>query len=132
MAPTKEELENENAALREQVAQLEDQAAAAAAPATAPAPRYPTDDAGNRQLSAGELNDLEETGVTVSPFDGVTLNALDEGVEPRTPEARTRAEQAQERARGRESSPNEWPAAGPPPAEGGNADPDGTNVSTGR
>ncbi len=127
--PTKDELEQENAELREQLAE----ARAAAAPTTAAAagPAYPTDDNGNRVLSAGEANDLAQFGVTRSPFDGKTLNALDEDVEPANPEARTRAERDQaERERPSEDTPNEWPISGAPPAAGGDAEIG--NVRTGR
>lgn len=82
--PTKEELETENAELRARVQELE---TAAPAPA-APAGRKPRPE----QLSAGEVDDLRNAGITVSPFDGRTLNALDEGIEPATPEARANAE----------------------------------------
>jgi hypothetical protein len=43
-------------------------------------------------LSAGEVDDLKNAGVTTSPFTGKSLNALDEGIEPANPEARRRAE----------------------------------------
>jgi hypothetical protein len=130
---TKDELEQENADLRAELEQAQadlDRLAAAAPAAAAPAPRYPTNADGSRQLSSGELNDLQTTGITVSPFDGATLNALDEGVEPGNPEARRRAEL--EQARPDRVDPNEWPIAGPPPAEGGDSDPDATSSNTGR
>lgn len=104
--PTKDELEQENAALRARVAELE-QGATAAAPVK---PARPVDDNGKPILSAGEAQDLAANGVTVSPFDGSTLNALDEGVEPLTPTARRRAEL--ERAK----RPSVVEPAGPAPA----------------
>jgi hypothetical protein len=128
--PTKDELEAENADLRQRIDELETAAAEAppAAADAAAAPRYPVDGDGNRQLSAGEADDLRQYGVTVSPFDGAKLNALDEGIEPGNPEAAKRAEQAQRPA---EVVPNEWPIAGPPPAEGGDSDPDHLSARTG-
>lgn len=129
MAPTKDELEQRVAELEQRNAELE---AAAAAPAgtagntDARTPSRPTDDNGKPILSAGEAFDLEQNGTAVSPFTGETLNALDEGVEPATPQARRRAEDHQ-RTR-TEVVPNEWPIAGPPPAEGGDSDPNNTNA----
>lgn len=84
MAPTKDELEQENEQLRARVAELEDQAAAAPAAAARRTPQQP--DFG---LSAGEMNDLKTAGVTISPFTGKLLNALDEGIaeDELTPEA---------------------------------------------
>lgn len=105
--PTKDELEQENAELRARVAELE-QGTTAAAPV---APRRPVDDNGKTILSAGEAADLAVNGVTVSPFDGSTINALDEGVEPLNPTARRRAEKAQRERRG-ESVPDTAPVAG--------------------
>jgi len=83
--PTKDELEQENAALRERVAELEAAPAAAPGPNTRPVPQRP--DFG---LSAGEAADLEAFGATVSPFTGETLTATREGIEPRSPEAKER------------------------------------------
>lgn len=77
----------------------------------------PTDGDGNRVLSEGERQELEARGVATSPFDGKPLNALDEGVEVASPEARRRAER--DRTTRRESAPADWPLSGPPPAEGG-------------
>ena len=91
--PTKDELEKENAELRDRVAELE-----AAHPAAGQPRRPERPDFG---LSAGEADDLKVRGVTVSPFNGEELNALDEGIEPATPEARRNAEKAQERKRAR-------------------------------
>lgn len=82
--PTKDELERENAELRDRVAELE-----AAGPADdgrgqeAPKPERPP-----YGLSAGEKADLESNGVTISPFTGETLTASREGVKPLTEEAR--------------------------------------------
>lgn len=90
--PTKDELEAENAQLREELA------AARAGQKGAPRkPARPTDDNGNPVLSAGEHADLEQHGVTISPFTGETLNAYDEGVEPLNPEAAERARQARDK-----------------------------------
>lgn len=98
--PTKEELERENAELRDRVAELE---SAPAAPVVTerPRPRRPEREDGTPILSAGELDDLRNNGVTTSPFTGEALNALDEGVEPANPDARRNAEQAQAAARKR-------------------------------
>lgn len=95
--PTKDELEQENADLRARVAELEQGAAAPGTMHNTEPPRPQRPD----YLSAGEKADLEAAGVTTSPFNGEELNALDEGVEPSTPEARRNAERAQERARKR-------------------------------
>ena len=93
--PTKDELEQENARLRAELAELRDQQPTAAA---RPRPQQP--DFG---LSAGEAADLAANGVTVSPFTGQTLNALDHMGQLQqihgddfelTPEARRRAERA--------------------------------------
>lgn len=123
---TKDELEQENAALRDRVAKLE--AAAPAERGVANPPRTPQrPDFG---LSAGEVADLEANGVTTSPFTGEELNALDEKIEPATPEARRNAERARDRKRQREATPDRpGPVAGPPPAEGG---PAGSSVTTAR
>lgn len=97
--PTKDELERENEQLRARVAELEEQM-----PAKAGEPRRPerlTDPKGKTILSAGEADDLRVRGVTVSPFNGEELNALDEGIEPATPEARRNAEKARERKKAR-------------------------------
>lgn len=93
--PTKEELEQENQRLRDRVHELE-----SAAPALAgepPKPQRP--DFG---LSAGEADDLRVRGVTTSPFNGEELNALDEGIEPATEEAKRNAQKAQDRKRARD------------------------------
>lgn len=97
--PTKEQLEQELAAARERIDELE--AERPATPAAPPAPRAPVDDEGRRILSAGEMDDLRNAGVTTSPFDGKELNALDEGVEPANPDARRAAAAGQRRARAR-------------------------------
>lgn len=122
--PTKDELEAELADARSRIAELEDQAATTAEPGTAentasPKPQRPD------YLSAGEKADLEVNGVATSPFTGERLNAIDEGVETLNPTATKRAQQA--RAVVTERVPNEWPAAGAPPAEGGDSDPDHTS-----
>lgn len=88
--PTKEELERENADLRDQLA------AAGPAAAARRVPGHPVDTSGNRVLSAGEVDDLVNAGVTRSPFDGKLLNAFDEGIEPGNADARRRAELAQQ------------------------------------
>jgi hypothetical protein len=107
MAPTKDELEQENEELRARVAELEDAAPAVAG--SRPKPQRPD------YLSAGEAADLAQTGVTISPFNGEEINALDEGVEPASPEAAKRAREAQTRARARAAErPSE--RTGPPPA----------------
>jgi hypothetical protein len=69
--PTKEELEQENARLSDEVYDLREQAAAAMsapelAAAIAPVARRPW-------LSEGERQELERVGVTNSPFDGSRL-----------------------------------------------------------
>lgn len=88
--PTKDELEAENAELKDRIAALEAAEPAAPEPGTANPPREPKQpDFG---LSAGEVDDLRNSGVTTSPFTGKVLNALDEGIEPATPEARKNAE----------------------------------------
>jgi hypothetical protein len=99
MAPTKDELEQENAELRERVAELESQTGAlGASPAEVdgrggvPDPQRP--DFG---LSAGEAHDLAAYGVTTSPFTGETLTASREGVEPQTAEARRNDERETKR-----------------------------------
>lgn len=43
-------------------------------------------------LSAGEVDDLINAGVTISPFTGRRLNALALGIEPGNPEAYLTAE----------------------------------------
>lgn len=111
--PTKDEIEAENAALRARVAELEgerDATGTGVDPARRQRPARPTDPDGNVVLSEGERQALAEHGVTVSPFDGSELNALDEGVEPATPEARRRAEKAH---LAREVAPADRPLAGP-------------------
>jgi hypothetical protein len=92
--PTKDELERENAELRARVAELEEGAPAAGQPRIPQRPDF--------GLSAGEADDLRVRGVTTSPFNGEELNALDEGIEPATPEARRNAEKAQARKRDRD------------------------------
>ncbi len=82
--PTKDELEAENAELRAEVERLKHVATPGAATRTRPEPPD--------FLSAGEVDDLRNAGVTVSPFTGKVLNALDEGIEPANPEALARAE----------------------------------------
>lgn len=79
MAPTKDELERENAELRDRVAELE---ATGDGRGTAPKPQRP-----DYGLSAGEKADLEANGVTISPFTGELLTATNEGVTPQTPQA---------------------------------------------
>lgn len=117
--PTKDELEAENARLKSRVEELEQSAErdVTGTGRTAAAPTRP-----DYGLSEGERQDLEAHGVTTSPFTGETLNALDEDVntDALTPEARRRAERAQ---RPTEVAPNEWPISGPPPAAGGDTDP---------
>lgn len=111
--PTKDELERENAELRERVDELE--AAHPGAPAAVPPrPQRPTGEDGKPVLSAGEMDDLRNAGVTTSPFTGEELNALDEGVEPANPEARRAAERAQRRKRDRAATADR--VAGDPPA----------------
>lgn len=122
--PTKEELENENAELREQLAAAEERAAAAdVRDVTGTGSRRPAPQRPDYGLSEGERQSLLEAGVATSPFTGEELNALDEDVptEGLTPQARRRAERA--RTTAAERVPNEWPIAGPPPAEGGDTDP---------
>ena len=95
--PTKDELEAQNAELKAKIAELE-QVTPATEPGTANPPREPVQpDFG---LSAGEVDDLRNAGVTTSPFTGKVLNALDEGIEPATPAARKRAEADRARRRG--------------------------------
>ena len=91
--PTKDELERELAAAHDRIAELE--AAHSGAPAAVPPrPKRPTGEDGKPILSAGELDDLRNAGVTTSPFTGEALNAIDEGVEPANPDARRAAERA--------------------------------------
>lgn len=117
MAPTKDELETENAALRDRVAELEAGAALGASPGQvdgrgrAPAPSRLTNDAGEVILSAGEANDLALNGVTVSPFTGETLTASREGVEPTTPEAARNDRRVTAELERAESVPGEPPLA---------------------
>jgi hypothetical protein len=114
--PTKDELEQENATLRERVAELE----AGERDVTGTGARRPAPARPEYGLSEGERQGLAESGVVVSPFTGEQLNAIDEDVEPATPEARRRAERARKPV---ESVPdNAWPISGPPPAEGGDTD----------
>jgi hypothetical protein len=100
--PTKEELEAENANLREL---LDQQAAeidrlngelltavplAGGEPAPAPArPRRPS-----FKLSEGERAELASRGVTTSPWTGEQLNAVDQGIETVNEEAEERAARA--------------------------------------
>lgn len=93
--PTKDELERENAELRDRVAELE-AGAATAGPKRLPRPDF---------LSAGEVDDLKNHGTTISPFDGRLLNALDEGVEPGNPEARARAEKERAKRQKKDAEP---------------------------
>lgn len=85
--PTKDELEQENEELRARVRELE---ANVSRETSAPKrPERPD------TLSAGEADDLVQYGVTISPFDGATLNVLDyaeHGLEPGNAEARRNAE----------------------------------------
>lgn len=116
--PTKDELEHENAELRERVEQLESGAAGSASPGTAhntvpPRPERPKGADGKPVLSAGELDDLRNAGVTTSPFTGEELNALDEGVETTNPDAKRAAERARDRKRDRARNDR---VAGDPPA----------------
>jgi hypothetical protein len=91
MAPTKDELEAENAELRKRLEDLERSAPAGTAANTEPpAPERPG------FLSAGEADDLRNNGVTTSPFNGELLNALDEGIEPGNPDALKAAERARD------------------------------------
>jgi hypothetical protein len=126
MSETKAELEQRVAKLERENAELKaaaEQDAGTDLAGTArkrQRPMRPVDGDGNAVLSEGERQALEAEGVTVSPFTGETINALDEGVEPASPRALRAAERAQlatERV-----DPNAWPLAGPPPAEGGNTD----------
>jgi hypothetical protein len=87
--PTKDELEAENAELKAEIERL--QSANIATPGAATRKRLPRPE----QLSAGEVDDLKNAGVTVSPFDGRLLNALDEGIEPANPAALAAAKKAQ-------------------------------------
>lgn len=115
--PTKEELERENATLRDRVAELEASAPTAPTVTPRPGPRRPQREDGTPILSAGELDDLRNAGVTTSPFSGETLNALDEGVEPANPDARRNAEQAQAAARKRAAEREPIDAGDTPAAE---------------
>jgi hypothetical protein len=82
--PTKDELEAENAELRAQLEAL--RADVSRETSTPKRPERP------EWLSAGEVDDLTQFGITISPFDGATLNALDYGIEPANPEAGWTAE----------------------------------------
>jgi hypothetical protein len=84
--PTKDELEAENAELREQLAAARAEADVSRETSAPKRPERP------QQLSAGEADDLAQFGVCISPFDGATLNALDYGIEPANPEAKRTAE----------------------------------------
>ena len=114
--PTKDELERENAELRDRVAELESGTRdVTGTGGKRPAPQRP-----EYGLCEGERQELEASGVTTSPFTGEPLNAIDEDVEVTNPEARRRAEKAQRPA---ERVPdNAWPIAGPPPPEGGDTE----------
>jgi hypothetical protein len=91
--PTKDELEQQLDEANARIAELEEAAAAGSPVTEAPArPSRPVDDNGKPILSAGEADDLANHGVTVSPFNGETLDAITEGVEPSNPTARRRAE----------------------------------------
>lgn len=81
MAPTKDELQQENDDLKARVAELE---AERPIGYTAPQPRPERPDFG---LSAGEVDDLKTKGVTVSPFTGELLTATREGITPENPAA---------------------------------------------
>lgn len=108
--PTKDELERDLAAANERIAELE--AAHPGAPAAvAPRPQRPTGEDGRVILSAGELDDLRNAGVTTSPFNGEEINAIDEGVEPANPDARRAAQRAHERAAARAAARADEPAA---------------------
>lgn len=90
--PTKDELEAENADLRQQVEDLQSAQTAPAGTALNTAPPVPTrPDFG---LSAGEANDLAVNGVATSPFTGETLIASVEGVTPQTPTAKANDKRA--------------------------------------
>lgn len=88
--PTKDELEAENAALREQLA-LATARDITSTGTSKVVPARPVDADGAPVLSEGERQALIEHGTTVSPFTGEQLNALDEGVEPGNPTALARA-----------------------------------------
>lgn len=123
---TKDELESENAELRRRVADLEQEAAqrTPAAAASRRRPQRPTGADGKPVLSAGEADDLAQHGVCISPFTGETLNALDEGITPGTPEALAAAKRAQQKAKDTTAGDrNAWPVSGPPPPSGGDTDP---------
>lgn len=114
--PTKDELEQELDRANARIAELE-QGAEDAPPGTAANPIPPEPKRPDFGLSAGELDDLRNAGVTTSPFTGEVLNALDEGVEPANPEARRNAEREQKRrrdegARGEDVHDHPAPAAG--------------------
>lgn len=119
MAPTKDELEQRVVELEQENAKLRDAAAAsgdghiATGLAGARKPERPKDDQGNPILSAGEKTDLEQHGVTISPFTGETLDAITEGVETLNPDAHRRAVDAQKKRRAAERRDDT-----PPPAAG--------------
>jgi hypothetical protein len=119
-------LEQEKAELQEKVDQLEHTAEEGLSLTETrnrrQRPVRPTGPDGQPQLTEGERQALESEGVTVSPFTGEQLNALDEGVTPANPRARRAAERAHQRPQ-EVTDPNAWPVAGPPPAEGGDTDP---------
>lgn len=83
--PTKDELEAENAELRERIRALE--ADVSRETSEPKRPERP------EQLSAGEADDPRQFGVCISPFDGRTLNVLDfPELEPANDAARKMAE----------------------------------------
>ena len=98
--PTKDELEQRLADITAERDELREQLGSGhVSTGTARrTPQRPTDDAGNVILSAGEKSDLQMHGVTISPFTGETLNAIDEGVETLNPEATRRAQREHDRA----------------------------------
>lgn len=115
--PTKDELEQENAELRAEVQRLSKGGNIATTGGVRPKPARPVDADGDPVLSAGEHADLEMHGVTISPFTGETLNALDEGVTPGNPEARRRAEEERAARQRREDTLGDPRALAPDRAE---------------
>jgi hypothetical protein len=111
MAPTKDELETENAELRARVAELEQGQGQAVAN---PVPRPARPDFG---LSAGEMDDLKTTGVTVSPFTGELLTATREGVTPENPTAIERDRKETDRLEAAESKHGSPPPDADPATE---------------
>ena len=110
MAPTKDELEQENQQLRDRVAELEQGQAVTANPV--PKPVRP--DFG---LSAGEVDDLQTQGVTVSPFTGELLTATREGIEPLNPAAIARDKKETDRLDRAESATGSVPPDADPATE---------------